>query len=242
MHAPHPALLPDFEGAQAVEHGRTADTLFSQHWVFNVGSPPPTAVRKKDRPRKRARSSSVKAISVPAPAAVALTPISEPPSTSPSGHFPVAVAPPTPPATPATPVHANDAVSIDLPVELVQSTIELALMQPLSHSDIFRRGRWLGSLQSASLVCSTWRDAVRALCATLVHTADRCTPFCLAPWTARDWQPAYYWLWQLAMHRRRLMESVMRDGLPVRNGPKTKRQGSQNVSQRSDRDAASDPL
>ena len=99
----------------------------------------------------------------------------------------------------------NDAELRQLPLELVQSAVELALMQPLSQSQM--RGCWLRSLLAASLVCCTWRDAVRMLCAMLDHTAGRCTPGCLTPWTARGWQPAHYWLWQLEMHRRRLNEA-----------------------------------
>ena len=104
---------------------------------------------------------------------------------------------------------------MELPVELVQSTVELALMQPLSQAQLIR-GCWLRSLLASSLVCSAWRDAVRSLCATLDVTAGLCTPGCLEPWTARGWLPAQFWLWQLEMHRRRLNEARLRDGLPMR--------------------------
>ena len=109
-----------------------ASDFLSQSWVFHVGSPPPTSVRRKDRQRdrqKRRRQAPLCTVAMPvfAPASIA--------TLFPAQAAPPASAPPPPAGT----------VSMELPVELVQSTVELALMQPLSQAQLIR-GCWLRSL------------------------------------------------------------------------------------------------
>jgi len=95
-----------------------------------------------------------------------------------------------------------------LPPDLLQSMLELALMQPLTDGQLVSSA-WLQHMGDAAQVCSAWRDAVRALCTLLDRVASSCLmdparfPD-LTPWTSRGWQHKQYWLWRLAMHRRSL--------------------------------------
>jgi len=91
-----------------------------------------------------------------------------------------------------------------LPRDLLQSTLEIALTQPLSDLHLMNN-EWLRRIANAARVCSAWRDAVRQFITLLDATANNChkvgTPD-LTLWTMRGWQSKHYWLWRLAMHQR----------------------------------------
>jgi len=186
--------MVDFNLGTPLPNARVAGAFLSQHWVFNVGAPPPTAGisrarRRSPRPQLFAQKATA---SNAAARQVCVVQAS------------MEVDRELPPEQPG-PSAPTSVTSVELPEELVQSTIELALMQPLSQTELaVRDGRWLASLRAGSLVCRTWRAAVQRLCESLDLVAERCTLGCLEPWTARGWHPAHYWLWMLEIHRRRL--------------------------------------
>lgn len=116
-----------------------------------------------------------------------------------------------PSLVPPTPLHnvvlTSDAPDdLALPDDLLPIIFEHTLMQPLAQfvlegDWLLVSGDWLQQLQSLSQVCRAGRDAVRHLCATIEGTSKLCVGS-LTPWTSRGWDPKYYWLWQLASHRR----------------------------------------